>query len=189
MPGKNTLFVAVIGSLDLGASLAAFADDAVNAGQVVKALEDTFGFHPAERRNHIKGSCAWVNAWATREFHATVVRLCSPTNRSARHPDIREHAHFVETHNPPASDANSAYCGIHTFRFISQENKTTLVRCQFVPQDGEKRLSDEELKSAGPNFLERALIRRTQQGSILWAMVAAIGEPGDSETCPAIAWP
>ena len=42
-------------------------------------------------------------------------------------------------------------------------NKTTLVRWRFVPQDGEKRLSDAELKSMPPNFLEQALIDRTKQ--------------------------
>ncbi len=35
------------------------------------------------------------------------------------------------------------------------------MRWQFVPQDGEKRLSDEGLKTAGANFLEQALIQRS----------------------------
>ena len=58
MHGKHTILLAAIVSLGQGASLAAFADDAVSAGQVVKALEDTFGVHPGQRRNHIKGTCA-----------------------------------------------------------------------------------------------------------------------------------
>lgn len=87
------------------------------------------------------------------------------------------------------SFANSAYFGIHTFKFVNRHNKTTLVRWRFVPQDGEKRLSDVELKSMPPNFLEQALIDRTKQGPLRWDMVIAIGEPGDSVDDPTLAWP
>jgi catalase len=58
-----------------------------------------------------------------------------------------------------------------------------------VPQDGEKRLSDDELKSSPPNFLEQALINRTKQGPVRWDMMVSIGEPGDTEDNPTIAWP
>lgn len=107
----------------------------------------------------------------------------------ASHPDNLAQAQFLESHNPPASYASSAYFGIHTFKFINKENKTTLVRWQYVPQDGEKRLSDDELKSAGPSFLEQALISRARQGPIRWDMVVTIGEPGDPEDNPTLAWP
>lgn len=107
----------------------------------------------------------------------------------ASHPDSRAQAQFLESHNPPASYADSAYFGIHTFKFIDKDNKTTLVRWQYVPQDGEKRLTDAELKTAGPNFLEHALISRARQGPIRWDMVVTIGEPGDPEDNPTLAWP
>ncbi|RZI40957.1 catalase family peroxidase [Herbaspirillum sp. HC18] len=269
MHGKNTIFAAIIVSLGQAASPAAFADSTVNAGQVVKALEDSFGVHPGERRNHVKGTCALgefignpdiarysssalftgkpvpvvarfsvaggnPNAPDTAKsprgmalefqlpeghlqhmtmintpvfgasspktfFDLTVATRPDPKTGKpdpekikafqASHPDNKEQAQFLETHNPPASYANSAYFGIHTFKFISKDNKTTLVRWQFVPQDGEKRLSDEELKSAGPNFLEPALIRRTQRDPVRWDMVVTIGEPGDPEDNPTLAWP
>ncbi|KIF83112.1 catalase family peroxidase [Noviherbaspirillum autotrophicum] len=269
MHSKNTILVAAIVSLGQGASLAAFADAPVSASQVVQALEDTFGVHPGQRRNHVKGTCALgefignpeiarysrsalftgkpvpvvarfsvaggnPNAPDTAKsargmalefqlpqghlqhmtmintpvfgaaspktfFDLTVATRPDPKTGKpdpekikafkASHPDNSEQAKFLETHNPPMSYANSAYFGIHTFKFISQDNKTTLVRWQFVPQDGEKRLSDEELKSAAPNFLEPALIRRTQRGPVRWDMVVTIGEPGDSEDNPTLAWP
>jgi catalase len=107
----------------------------------------------------------------------------------ASHPDNLAQAEYLASNNPPASYGNSSYFGIHTFRFTSKRNKTTLVRWQFVPQDGEKRLSDEGLKTAGPNFLEQALIGRAQQGPVRWDMVASIGEAGDSEDNPTLAWP
>jgi len=105
------------------------------------------------------------------------------------HPDSLAMADFLASNNPPVSYANSAYFGIHTFKFINRDNQATPVRWRFVPQDGEKRLSDAELKSMPPDFLESALIARTKQGPLRWDMVIALGEPGDPEDNPTLAWP
>ena len=105
------------------------------------------------------------------------------------HPDNLAQAQYLAANNPPVSYANSSYWGIHTFKFVGAGDKTTLVRWRFVPQDGEKRLSDEELKSAGANFLEPALISRTQQGPVRWDMMVTIGQAGDPENNPTLAWP
>lgn len=107
----------------------------------------------------------------------------------ASHPDNKAQADFVAANNPPASYANSSYWGIHTFKFVNRQKKETLVRWRFVPQDGEKRLSDEELKSAPANFLESALIARTQQGAAKWDMMVSLGEAGDAENDPTVLWP
>lgn len=107
----------------------------------------------------------------------------------ASHSDNKAQADFLASNNPPASYASSSFWGIHTFKFIDKKGKATPVRWQFVPQDGEKRLSDDELKSAGANFLEAALIERIQQGPVRWDMMVSIGQPGDSETDPTVLWP
>ncbi|CAG4884894.1 Catalase-related peroxidase [Georgfuchsia toluolica] len=107
----------------------------------------------------------------------------------ATHPDSLAQADFLARNNPPASFATSAYFGIHTFKFINRTNKTSLVRWRFVPQDGEKRLTDEQLKSLPANFLEYALIERTRLGPVRWNMLVSIGEPGDPENNPTLAWP
>lgn len=46
------------GILTFVAQLGFAAEKEVTANQVISALEDTFGVHPGERRNHIKGTCA-----------------------------------------------------------------------------------------------------------------------------------
>lgn len=107
----------------------------------------------------------------------------------ASHPDNLAQSAYLAANNPPVSYANSAFWGIHTFKFVGKGDKTTLVRWRFVPQDGEKRLSDEELKTAGANFLEPALISRTQQGPVRWDMLVTIGQPGDPEDNPTLLWP
>ena len=107
----------------------------------------------------------------------------------ASHPDNLAQAQYFANNNPPTSFARSAYWGIHTFRLVDRKGRPTLVRWQFVPQDGEKRLSDDEMKTASANFLEAALIARTRQGAVRWDMMISIGQPGDSETDPTVLWP
>jgi catalase len=107
----------------------------------------------------------------------------------ASHPDSVAQGQYLAANNPPTSYANSAYWGIHTFKFINKKNKTTLVRWRFVPQDGEKQLSEDELKTAGANFLEQTLVDRSKQGPLRWDMMLTIGESGDVEDNPTIAWP
>ena len=108
---------------------------------------------------------------------------------AASHPDNRGQANFLATNNPPASYANSAYFGIHTFKFINRQDKITLVRWRFVPEDGKKQLSNAELTSQPADFLEKALIERTRQRPVRWDMLLTIGEPGDSQNDPTVLWP
>lgn len=105
------------------------------------------------------------------------------------HPDNAGQAGFLAANNPPASFAESSYWGIHTFKFVDKKNKETLVRWQFVPQDGERRLSDEELKTAGADFLAQKLIVRAKQGPVRWDMMLTIGQPDDPQDDPTQPWP
>lgn len=107
----------------------------------------------------------------------------------AAHPDSAPLAAYLGANNPPRSYANSSFWGIHTFKFSNAGKKVTMVRWQFVPKDGEVRLTADELKTAGANFLEDALISRAQKGPIQWDMVVSIGEPGDPEDNPTVQWP
>jgi catalase len=244
------------------------ADD-VTPDQVITALEEAYGVHPGQRRNHTKGMCALgefagtaaaapysrspmfsgvpvpvvarfslaggnPNASDTERsprgmalefklpdgslqhmtmldtpmFFATMPRTfldkmlaLKPDPATAKpdpeklkaflasHPDNRGQAMFLADHDPPVSYANDAYYGIHTFKFMNGENKTTLVRWRFVPEDGEKRLSDAELKSMPADFLERVLIERTVRGPVRWTMMLTIGQPGDPEDDATLLWP
>jgi catalase len=105
------------------------------------------------------------------------------------HPDNAAQAHFLADANPPVSYANAAYYGIHTFKFIDRGGKVTMVRFRFVPQDGERQLSKEQMKFMPHNFLNQTLIQRTLQGPVRWDMIVTVGEPGDPETDPTLLWP
>jgi catalase len=107
----------------------------------------------------------------------------------ATHPDTKGQTRFLNENNPPPSYANCAFYGIHTFKFVNKQEKVTLVKFQFVPQDGEKQLTDAELATAPRDFLEQALVERLAKGPARWDMILTIGEPGDEETNPTILWP
>ena len=107
----------------------------------------------------------------------------------ASHPDNAGQAQFLADHNPPTSYANSAFYGIHTFKAIARDDTVTLVRWRFVPRDGEQQLSNAELASMPNDFLEPALIARTMQGPVQWDMLLTIGQAGDPEDDPTLAWP
>jgi catalase len=106
-----------------------------------------------------------------------------------QHPDNAAQFHFLETNNPPASYANSAFYGIHTFRFIGHNAWSKNVRWRFTPEDGEKTLMDAQLSQMPHDFLEEAFRARLEQGPVRWNMIVTIGEPGDSEDDPTILWP
>jgi catalase len=108
---------------------------------------------------------------------------------AASHPDNASQAKFLQDNNPPTSYANCAFYGIHTFRFIDSGDKITNVKFRFVPQDGERQLSDAALKSMPRDFLEQALMERLDKGPAHWDMILTIGEPGDPENNPTILWP
>lgn len=105
------------------------------------------------------------------------------------HPDSHALGQFMASHNPPPSYANSAYFGIHTFKFTNAKGVITPVRWRFVPADGEKRLSNAEMQSLPADFLEQRLIERTTQGPVRWDMWIEVGQPGDPEDDPTKAWP
>jgi catalase len=107
----------------------------------------------------------------------------------ASHPDAQALGEYLAKNNPVTSYANSDFYSIHTLKFINKANKTTLVKWRFVPQDGVKRLSDEELKTAPARFLDDDIMAKTKAGPLRWDMILTIGEPTDEQTNPTVYWP
>jgi catalase len=105
------------------------------------------------------------------------------------HPDAQALAEYLAKNNPVASYANSDFYSVHTFKFINKKNQATLVKWRFVPQDGIKRLSDEELKTAPARFLDDDIMAKTKSGPVRWDMVLIIGDPSDEQTNPTVYWP
>ena len=107
----------------------------------------------------------------------------------ASHPYAQALGEYLAKNNPVTSYANSDFYSIHTFKFINKADKTTLVKWRFVPQDGVKRLSDEQLKTAPARFLDDEIMARTKTGPVRWDMILTIGEPTDEQSNPTVYWP
>jgi catalase len=242
---------------------------AVTAPQMIDAFEGTFGVHPGQRRNHIKGTCAVGQFVGTSdaaalsrsalfsgkpvpvvarfslgggdpdvpdaapaprgmalEFHlsggalqhitminAPIFAAASPASfRDAlvaakpdpktgkpdpeklkvyaeTHPDAMALTKLASEHNPTANYYQTTFFSVHTFKFLDANGTEHLVRWRFVPRDGTKEMSAAEMKAAPHDFLERNLIERTRKGPVVWDMIVYVGEPGDPQDNPTLAWP
>src|ERR1700674_1685349 len=92
----------------------------------------------------------------TKDVHTGKADPSKLTAFMKQHPDNAAQFHFLETNNPPASYANCAFYGIHTFRFIDHNTRATNVRWRFAPEDGERSLTDAQVAQMPREFLEAA---------------------------------
>ena len=107
----------------------------------------------------------------------------------ATHPDALALKQLARQHNPTANFYQSTYFSVHTFKFVDAKGTEHPVRWRFVPRDGTKELTAEEMKAAPHDFLEKNLIERTRKAPAVWDMVVYVGEPGDPQDNPTLAWP
>ena len=241
----------------------------VTAPQMIDAFEGTFGVHPGQRRNHIKGTCAMGEFVGTSdaaalsrsalfsgkaipvvgrfslgggspdvpdaapaprgmalEFHlpggavqhitminVPIFAAASPASfrdaivaskpdpktgkpdveklkaYAATHPDAKALNDLASHHTPTANYYQTTYFSVHTFKFIDAKGAEHLVRWRFVPRDGTKEMTAEEMKAAPHDFLEKNLIERTHKGPAVWDMIVYVGEKGDPQDNPTLAWP
>jgi catalase len=245
------------------------ASTEVTAPQMIDAFEGTFGVHPGQRRNHIKGTCAVGEFVGTTdaaalsrsalfsgkpipvvarfslgggnpevpdaapaprgmalEFrlpgntlqHITMINVpifaaASPASfrdaivaakpdpktgqpdpgklkaYAATHPDAMALKELASHHTPTANYFQTTFFSIHTFKFIDAKGTEHPVKWRFVPRDGEQEMTAAEMKSAPRDFLEKNLIERTHKGPAAWDMIVYVGEPGDPQDNPTLAWP
>jgi catalase len=108
---------------------------------------------------------------------------------AASHPDATALRELASQHNPTANYYETTFFSIHTFKFIDAKGTEHLVKWRFVPRDGTKEMTAAEMKAAPHDFLEKNLIERTRKGPAVWDMIVYVGEPGDPQDNPTLAWP
>jgi catalase len=52
-----------------------------------------------------------------------------------------------------------------------------------------KEMTAADVKTAPRDFLEKNLVEHTRKGPAVWDMVVYVGEPGDPQDDPTLAWP
>jgi catalase len=105
------------------------------------------------------------------------------------HPDAMALMQLSSHHTPTANYHQTTFFSIHTFKFIDAKSAEHLVKWRFVPRDGTKEMTAAEMKAAPHDFLEKNLIERTHKGPAVWDMIVYVGEPGDPQDNPTLAWP
>jgi catalase len=108
---------------------------------------------------------------------------------AATHPDAMALTELASHHAPTANYYQTTFFSIHTFKFIDAKGTEHLVKWRFVPRDGTKEMTAAEMKAAPHDFLEENLIERTRKGPAVWDMIVFVGEPGDPQDNPTLAWP
>jgi catalase len=108
---------------------------------------------------------------------------------AATHPDATALTEWGKTHTPTANYYQTTFFSIHTFKFIDAKGAEHPVKWRFVPRDGTKEMTSAEIKAAPHDFLEKNLIERTSKAPAVWDMIVYVGEPGDPQDNPTLAWP
>lgn len=90
---------------------------------------------------------------------------------------------------PPASYAQCTYYGLHAFGLLDEAGERRFVRYRFVPEAGERMLSDEEIESADRDYLQADIAQRLAAEPVRFELRAQLAGEGDSLTDPTVMWP
>jgi len=104
-------------------------------------------------------------------------------------PDTAKQGAWVNARPVPASYADTSYYSIHGFTLSNAEGKATNVKFKLVPKDGEKGLSDDELKSKSDTFLTEEIKDRLGKSPAVFSLTAMLQKDGDPMNDPTVEWP
>jgi catalase len=101
------------------------------------------------------------------------------------HPEAQTAIQAALAGSPPASYTTVVYNGIHSFRWVSADGEGRWVRFRWEPEAGESRISDEEARERGRDYLQEDIVRREGAAFTLSVFLAEEGDPIDD---PTVAW-
>jgi catalase len=103
-----------------------------------------------------------------------------------RHPEAGPAIQAAVGTPPPASYAQVAYNGIHSFRWTGEDGEARWVRYRWQPEAGEASLEDEEARALGKDYLQAEILERLP---VAFRLVVQIAEDGDPIDDPTAIWP
>lgn len=117
-------------------------------------------------------------------------------------PDLAKVGAFIEAHpealpaigaalapERPASYAQLRYNGIHAFRWTNADGESRWVRFSWEPESGEAKISEEEARERGDDYLLEEVERRAASEGVRFGLVLQLGEEGNPTDDPTAAWP
>ena len=109
-------------------------------------------------------------------------------NFAAAHPEIGAFGAWAGSAPWTASYAEERYNSLNSFIFTNAEGQDETVRWSFVPAAKPEKLSADELKQKGADFLNADITQRVGSGPQRWSMVVTVANPGDPTADPSKAW-
>lgn len=106
-----------------------------------------------------------------------------------RYPSIAAFQQWAK--QAPWSDswANTAYNGIHTFRFVNAAGQQQSLRWSMQPLLPFAELPAVQRQQAAADYLEREFAQRLARGPVQWTLQVQLAEPGDALDDPSQPWP
>jgi catalase len=96
---------------------------------------------------------------------------------------------FAMNQKNPASFAAINYYAANAFKFTSAAGSSTYIRYQFIPQEGEHLLTDEQLAGMSPSYLQDDIKARVARKPVVINMFAELAGQNDVIDDPSVAWP
>jgi catalase len=106
-----------------------------------------------------------------------------------QNPSVQANVMWNQTAKTPASYANTAFFGIHTFYFDQSNGQKTKFRWDIQPALGVKTLEKEEAAKMPTEFLADTLSQQLKESAVSFTIMASLGEPQDSDIDPSQQWP
>jgi catalase len=106
-----------------------------------------------------------------------------------RHPEIANFMAWAQSAPWSGSYANTAYNGVHAFRFTNGAGEGRYVRWSFVPQAPFEPLEAEQRQAAEASYLADELAGRLARGPARWTLALTLAEDGDPIEDPSKPWP
>ncbi|KAI0148311.1 heme-dependent catalase [Hypoxylon sp. NC0597] len=116
----------------------------------------------------------------------TEIRNGTISDYLATHPKAQA---FVQMPKPtPSSFGREAYYGVSAFRFIAPDGTQRFIRYRIVPQEGERHLSEAELKGKSPNFLYDDIPNLLEVRPIVFVLKAQVARDDDVVNDSTVRW-
>ena len=104
-------------------------------------------------------------------------------------PSVQANAMWNQQAKTPASFANTAFFGLHTFYFDNANGEKTKFRWDIQPSLGVKTLDKDEAAKMPETFLADTFAKQLKEGTVSFTIMASLGEAEDSDIDPSQQWP
>jgi catalase len=105
------------------------------------------------------------------------------------HPEAQTAIQATLGAEPPASFATLPYWSPHTYSLLDADGNGTWARYRWRPEAGEQRISDDEAKARGRDYLAPELSERLADGPVAFELLLQLAADGDPLDDPTAIWP